>query len=456
MLMKSLLLFSVNVSSRGFQYLYRVVMSNFLTLKEFGILSASLPYLSFVLLFTSMTITPTVSKFTSQYRIKEKEKIFSVFFLVFLGIFVGVILYFSTGFFSVVFGAEFTGSENLLKVLAASVPFAVVLSICTGIFLGYEKAHLMALSLVLYECTMLVSSCVLVQYTGLNGAVQGILLGYIIGGVTALVLVFRFQLPVTPIVKEGVKILKFAVPVLMGVIGLWALLNVDVLVLARFVPAEEVGLYGRAYPTARLTFGFSMALSALLVPKISELTQRKADITPSFQSSFEICSLVTLPISMLMIAFSKEILYVLFGAPDGYTSLMILSVGMLFYSLFFVGYSTLQGSGHPAYSMGIAVTAAIINIFLCLKLIPLYGMEGAAAATSISCVLSVILILGFLKIPVVPRIHYGVVLLPIFLVEHVLGIVGGRISTMIVYGAIGLPFIILYFCLSRKYLHVQE
>lgn len=274
MIRKSLLLFSVNISGRGFQYLYRVIMSHFLTLKEFGVLSASLPYLSFMLLFTSMTITPTVSKFTSQYKLKVKEKIFNVFFLIFLGLIVSGVLYFCTGVFSIVFGAEFAGSEPLFKILAAAVPFAVVLSICTGIFLGFEKAHLMAFSLLVYQVIMVLSSWVFVQYTGVHGAAQGILFGYIISGVIAFVLVLQFRLPVTFAIKEGVTIFRFAIPVLCGVLGLWALLNVDILVLARFVSAEEVGLYGRAYPTARLIFGFSMALSALLVPKISELQQK--------------------------------------------------------------------------------------------------------------------------------------------------------------------------------------
>jgi len=97
MIRKSLLLFSVNVAGRGFQYLYRVAMSYFLTLREFGLLSASLPYQSFVLLLTSMSVTPTASKFTSQYKLKEEGKICNVFSLVLMGIFIGVVLYAGAG-----------------------------------------------------------------------------------------------------------------------------------------------------------------------------------------------------------------------------------------------------------------------------------------------------------------------------------------------------------------------
>lgn len=456
MIKKSLLLFTVNVAGRGFQYLYRVIMSYFLTLKDFGILSASLPYQSFVLLFTSMSITPTVSKFTSQYRIEEREKIFNSFSLLLLGVLMGVVLYSSTGLFSQFFGEEFSGSQPVLKILAAGVPFAVLLSICTGIFLGHKRAELMAFSLLLYQCLMIFSSYVLVQYTGLTGAAQGILVGYILSGAAAFFLVLKCGLSVTITLKEVVRILRFSITVLVGVLGLWALLNVDILILARFVSAEEVGLYGMAVPTARLVFGFSVALSALLVPKVSELKYRGADTTVSIRSSLEVCTLVTLPITVTLAAFSKEILYVLFGNFQGYLSVRILAFGMLFYSLFFIGYSALQGLGHPEYSMGAALLSAVCSTVLCFLLIPHYALTGAALATSLSCILGMILILFFLKTTFTPRIHYIVVMLPLFLFEHVTGVLESRILTMVVYGGCGLPFLLVYFYLSRTALHMRE
>jgi stage V sporulation protein B len=452
MIKKSLLLFSVNITGRGFQYVYRVIMGYFLSLKEFGVLSASLPYLSFILLFTSMSVTPTVSKFTSQYRVKEKEKIFNVFSLLFLGLIAGGILYFSTGLLSRFFGPEFSEAVALLKVLSAAVPFAVLLCICTGIFLGYEKAEFMAFSLVVYQCIMVASSYMLVQYFGLNGATQGIFFAYVLSSLLACALVLRFGLPITIVLREIKKIFRFSLPVLTGVLGLWGILNMDTVVLARFATSEEVGLYGMAYPTARLIFGFSVALSALLLPRVSELKSRGIDPKNFVKSSFEVCTLVTLPISIALIAFSEEILYVLFGTPGGSTSLEILSVGMLFYSLFFVGYSALQGLGHPDISMGIAVASAVCNIILCFFLIPQYGLRGAALATSLSSGFGMILTLVILKTVFTPKIYYIVVMLPLFFFEHAAGILESRLLTMMVYGGAGLPFIVLYFYLSRKFL----
>ncbi|MBU7019393.1 MAG: flippase [Theionarchaea archaeon] len=456
MIRKSLLLFAVNTTGRAFQYVYRVVMSYFLTLKEFGVLSASLPYQSFVLLFTSMSITPTVSKVTSEYRIHEKEKIFNVFSLLMMGLIIGGILYLFTEFLSHFFGAEFSESESLLRILAAGVPFAVLLSICTGIFLGFERSELMAGFLFLYQCLMVLFSAILVEYQGLHGAAEGILLGYAVTGVAAFLVVFTFKIPVTVALQEIMRIMRFFLPVLGGVVGLWALLNVDILILARFVSAEDVGIYGMAFPTARLIFGFSVGLSALLIPKLSELTYRGKDTQQSVRSALEACTLVTLPLSVALAAFSKEILYVLFGVLEGHNSLGILSFGMLFYSLFFVGYSALQGKGFPHYSMGAALLSGACCIILCFLLIPSFSLVGAACATSLSCIIGLCIILYLLKTLFVPRIHFIVVMLPLFIFEHVIGVLESRITTMVVYSAWGLPFILLYFYLSRKYIHVRE
>ncbi|MGC1120540.1 MAG: flippase [Candidatus Methanofastidiosia archaeon] len=456
MIRKSVVLFSVNVAGRAFQYLYRVIMGYFLSLKDFGILSASLPYQSFVLLFTSMSITPAVSRFASEYKISQKEKMINVFSLMVVGFVVTGVLYGMTGFFSGFFGPEFAEAQSLLQILALAIPFAVLLCICTGIFLGYQRAGLVAGFLMVYQCVMVVSSYVLVRHTGLPGAAQGILVGYAISGGAAFVIALKFSLPGKFLAQEVVRIIKFSLPVLLGVTGLWALLNIDILILARFASSEQVGLYGMASPTARLIFGFSAALSALLIPRVSELKFKGMDPRKSVKHSLEICTVVTAPIAVVMCVFSKEVLYVLFGNYDGYLGLQILSLGMLFYSLFFVGYSALQGMGHPERSMLIGLGSALVNGAFCFVLIPGFGLAGAALSTTISCGLAMVLTLAVVKIAVIPRVQWMGIFLPLVIIEHFAGIPGGRLLTLAVYTGIGLPFIAGYFYLSRKYLQPKS
>ncbi|MBU7046876.1 MAG: polysaccharide biosynthesis C-terminal domain-containing protein, partial [Theionarchaea archaeon] len=133
-----------------------------------------------------------------------------------------------------------------------------------------------------------------------------------------------------------------------------------------------------------------------------------------------------------------------------------LSFGMLFYSLFFIGYSALQGKGRPHHSMGAALLSSVCCIALCFLLIPSYSLIGAACATSLSCIIGLGITLFLLKTSFVPRIHFIIVMLPLFFFEYVVGILESRFTTMVVYSAWGLPFILVYFYLSRKYIHVRE
>ncbi|MBU7022532.1 MAG: flippase, partial [Theionarchaea archaeon] len=418
----------------------------------FGILSASLPYQSFVLLFTSMSITPAVSRFASEYKISQKEKMVNVFSLMVVGIAITGVLYGMTGFFSGFFGPEFVEAQSLLQILALAVPFAVLLCICTGIFLGYQRAGLVAGLLMVYQCVMVGSSYILVQKTGLPGAAQGILVGYAVSGGAAFLIVLRVSPLGTFLAREVVRIIRFMLPVLLGVTGLWALLNMDIMILARFASSEQVGLYGMASPTARLIFGFSVALSALLIPRVSELKFKGMDPLQSVKRSLEVCAVVTVPIAVVMCVFSKEILYVLFGNYGGYRGLQILSLGMLFYSLFFVGYSALQGMGRPGHSMLIGLSSALVNGVLCFALIPRLGLVGAALSTTLSCGLAMVLTFAVVRIAVIPRIQAAVIFLPLLIMEYVTGIPGGRFFTLAVYSGMGLPLIAGYFYLSRKYL----
>ena len=133
---------------------------------------------------------------------------------------------------------------------------------------------------------------------------QGILVGYVISGGIAFVIALKFSSIGKVLAQEVVRIIRFSLPVLLGVTGLWALLNIDILILARFATSEQVGLYGMASPTARLIFGFSTALSALLIPRVSEMKFKGMDPRKSVRRSLEICTVVTVPIAVVMSAFS--------------------------------------------------------------------------------------------------------------------------------------------------------
>lgn len=96
--------------------------------------------------------------------------------------------------------------------------------------------------------------------------------------------------------------------------------------------------------------------------------------------------LFVLPLCIGIAIFSKPILELLFGGAFiyGAGALTILVVGMTFYTLFAVSASIAQGIGHPRLPMYILLIGTLINLVLNIIMVPVYGIEGSALATTIA------------------------------------------------------------------------
>jgi stage V sporulation protein B len=69
---------------------------------------------------------------------------------------------------------------------------------------------------------------------------------------------------------------------------------------------------------------------------------------------------------------------------NGAAALQILAVGMLFFTIYTVSSSIAQGLGKPYLPMIILIAGVILDVALSTYLIPIYGITGAAAATTIT------------------------------------------------------------------------
>ena len=109
---------------------------------------------------------------------------------------------------------------------------------------------------------------------------------------------------------------------------------------------------------------------------------------------------IVLPLSFFLIIFSKNIIVVLFGSEfaAGATALSILSAGYLIHVA--VGQSglTLISFGKAQYNLINSIIALIANILMNLYLIPIYGINGAAIASTLTFVIVNALMLAELYI----------------------------------------------------------
>lgn len=165
--------------------------------------------------------------------------------------------------------------------------------------------------------------------------------------------------------------------------------NVDILMLGRINGSEDAGIYSAA---SRITTLLAMGLAAanmVTAPRIAAMYKAGEHSRMQQLVSMQawVVTLVGVTI-MALLLFLGEAILGLFGDkfPAGYWSMAILLMGQMVNALCGpVGYLATM-TDHAKTAARFMWFAAIINILLNALLIPIWGIEGAAAATGCSMV----------------------------------------------------------------------
>jgi len=459
MIKKSLMLLIANSFSRVANYMFTLFTANILLLTEYGLLSAIMPFQSLILVLSSFGIAPSVSRFTSIYDAEDKkDKISSSLFFIPIGILLFLVLFVLLpvirGFYSVDIR---DGIDTPLKVILLVIPLGILFSVFTGILLGIKKVNYMAISIFALSLSYFLLSIPLSYIFRVSGASAALVGGYVIGIIVSFFLILKSGIKLRlkrENYNEFKKIFSFAIPVSIFSLSLVLLFNADIYILAHFFGPKTVGIYGMASPTAGIIPSFAIALSAVLLPELSKLKSIEKDGIKSILVSLKASFNITFPVALSLFAFSSPIIYFLFGVQEGGWVLKLLSIGMLFYSIFYISSTSLQAMGKQWTPMKITVLIATINVALNYILIPKYEINGAAFATMISCIIGMVLIVKSLGVIFVPEKKFVLLSIFIFVLmmgfESIVGLFPSRVLNLLVYGGFGMPLLLGYFYYLKK------
>ncbi|GAB5400732.1 MAG: oligosaccharide flippase family protein [Aureisphaera sp.] len=185
-------------------------------------------------------------------------------------------------------------------------------------------------------------------------------------------------------------ILKRSAPMAVSAASFLLMQSLDVLMLTYFTDFETVAYYSVA---VKLTLLISIVLSsvnAVIAPKIAELfaSSSMEKLKNTIKKGTQLIFVLTAPVIILLGIFSTHVLG-FFG--EGYAvakmALIILLVGQIVNTFCGSIGVYLNMTGKQKKFQIILISALVINIVLNYILIPLYGMVGAAIATSASMIL---------------------------------------------------------------------
>lgn len=177
---------------------------------------------------------------------------------------------------------------------------------------------------------------------------------------------------------------------LMGLMGA-IMLNTDIIMLGWLRSAEEVGYYSAAQKIIQLLYVLPTLIATSIFPVIARMVAQNAVfVKTTLEKATAIIVLISVPITLIGLIFAGPIINLLYGIE--YTP-AILTFRILMATILIVYPSTLIGNAIFAYDqqksfIWFVLVATVGNVFFNFLLIPKFGIEGAAASTVITQLLT--------------------------------------------------------------------
>jgi O-antigen/teichoic acid export membrane protein len=194
--------------------------------------------------------------------------------------------------------------------------------------------------------------------------------------------------------------LAISLPILM-VEGFYLLLSyTDVLVLQQFRSSEEVGIYFAVVKTLALVSFIHYAMSATTAHRFAEYHAQgdRARLSAYVAHAIKWTFWPSLAATVLLLALGKPLLW-LFGPQfvAGYDIMFVAAIGLVVRSAIGPVERLLNMLGHQHICALAYALAFVLNVVLCVALVPRFGGHGAAAATSISLLFETVLLFWIVR-----------------------------------------------------------
>ncbi len=400
-----------------FAYLTRVFIARSMGPEAYGLISMGLAIVSILATISLFGLNPGLTRFIAFYRGKKemgkvRGSILSSFKITLpISIVFSVLLF----VFSKQISFFFSKPElvSIIQIFSIALPFSVATGLFHSIFLGFKQVKQKVYTV---EIGKNLSTLLLVAvffYLGFN--ILGTTLGFVLGFFfSALIGLCYMKSKISPYLKKiktipaTRELIYFSWPLLMVGTLVLVMSWTDVLMLGYFDTAANVGIYSAALNTCVFLGAVSTAFGFIFIPLISELysQNKKEEIRKIYKTSTRWMFSIIFPMFLIFVLFPDNILRILFGEEFvlGSLTLVILTFGNLIIVISGLSRETLTAIGKTKINMYLTFITAISNFFINLFLIPIYGMIGAAIATSSSVILYQILSLFFLykKIKIQP------------------------------------------------------
>lgn len=377
-------------------YVFHVVAARWLPTAEYGSFVVVLSIITWAENLQGAALSGAAKAVSEDHRRIHSALRFSVKWFLPSGLIVGFLLLAAAPFI-----ASGLGDHVLMALLilaAAEIPLTAVLRM-TARFSGVMRRYAMssAINSVYALGRTVFGSALIVLGLGAFGGIAGQLAATALAAGIGVFLLLR--------AIRGLE--KVDYPQMLGRSISWAgyssvyavaistLIAMDMWCVKALIPdAAQAGFYGAAFALARTPKFLMQAVTGAVFPRVSLAlaqgnTQLAAGVT---KEAFRILIIVFVPLCVLVGESASEVVNFLFS--DRYSSagppLIILMTALSVYALFQLLLSLTVAADRPGLRTAFALGLVPVGLSLNFLLIPVYGINGAAAATLLTMLIGVL------------------------------------------------------------------
>lgn len=404
----------------------RYLLSNQLTLADFGLFYALISFFDMIQTFNDFGFSEAQAYFIPKYLEKKRfDKVRATIVVQLINQIVTTTLISA----AILFGADWIAetifhypqAANVVRLFVMYFLFKDFLLNIKNIFYSFQEAHIYGIQEILRVVYTIVLLVLGVKFIDMN--LENIAWIWIIVHGTMMVGYFVYFLVKHPEVLRAKhyslkEIYKEFFPILFPIfissnMAIFFSTGTETL-LAFFKSVTDVGLYNIAKPIANLSMALAVPLSNLLKPYVSQVEERqdRDHISVLVTMIMNIGTFLLLPFIITIIFYSKESIVLLFGEKYSEASNIVKLISVEVFLLIMTNfiYSIISGLGLQKKRAIIIFISSLVSLLLSVTLIPAFGAVGLASANIGYSLVATIggLIIIYQKIPYSLSIaHYG-------------------------------------------------
>jgi len=384
--------FVLAIAGSGLGYLLRIYLARSLSVNDFGLFYSIITLLALVPFVTDLGLSTTLVKFLGEFRGsgKKDQVKSSIFMFVLLRLALAIIIFIPMLYFSREIALDYFKTADAaipLQLIVVSGIIGIVYLTLQVASQGLENIKTYAFS---EPVRLIALFCIILPLAALN--IVGLSYAYILSAIISLgFVVISLKLGKKVVGKKFLdqdlmkRMLSFGLPLFIGGLSGFFLGYVDTILITLLRGVTDVALYQAAMPTSQILWTIVTSLNVILLPTISEMwaKNQKKEVSSGLGLLSKIAFIFVIPFSIIMFAFSEDILNILFGPAYVSASLVlqILAINAIFYTLYVIFSTALIATGRPIIITKITVLISVINICMNIAFIPSLGIVAAALST---------------------------------------------------------------------------